>query len=413
MKNGATKTAVQRAAVAQAFVDIVGERVWRARICELAGAIKERQRGARVLAQRHSVEIAIERMRRGADAPAEPTEPPIAACLSELIAAYAGLAAAGRARLRAGLRATLQDNATPVGFLHLARCARMQRERGFEVSYAGLDGQAPFDLLIARQGIEAELVCDVASAEEGRDVHRGAWVRLVDRIDPDLQVWLAAHPGRYLLKLTLPQGLRTPPDGTAGSIGEPGQDKLAALHQRIRAMLQTQRRADHDEAAVLRLDPLMLAGSQADELGLVSRLRQEFGHEAHLAVTAGKGGVFVMAARAGREDEVAVAIRRRLAALAPTRLTGSRPGILAVLVEDTDRIEWQHLRERLAIEGEARQFLTCPEARWVVAVTCASRLELLGDCGPGAAPEGELRFRNPGHPAARSAGLAPAILSAA
>lgn len=405
-------------ATAQAFVEIVGERLWRARIAELAGAIKQRQRGARALAQRHQVEIALERLRRApqptVDPAADPTNDPttraVASHVAELVAAYATLGAAGRARLREGLRASLRDQATPSFWLHLARTAAMQRARGFEVSYAGLAEAAPFDLLIRRQGVEAELVCDVASAEEGRDVHRGAWVRLVDRIDPDLQLWLAAHPGRYLLKLTLPQGLRAaqPCEGAM----DPGQDKLAALHQRITAMLETQRRADHDEAAVLRLDPLMLAGSQADELGLVSRLRREFGHEAHLAVTAGEGGVFVMAARAGREDEVAVAIRRRLCALAPARLTGTRPGILAVLVEDTDRMEWQHLRERLAIEGEARQFLTCPEARCVVAVTCTSRFELLGESGPAVAPEGELRFRSPGHPNARSPGLAPAIISA-
>ncbi len=403
MKNTATKSpAAKRMAGAQAFVDIIGERTWRARIAELAGVIRQRQRGARVLALRHQVEIAVERMRRGGEPPTEPIDAAVGALLTELVAAYGGLPVCGRAKLRDGLRAVLQGDGTPIGFLHVARTARIQRERGFEVDYTGLAESAPFDLLIRRQGIEAEVVCDVASAEEGRDVHRGAWVRLVDRVDPDLQVWLAAHPGRYLLKLTLPQGLRT----------DPAQDKLAALHQRIRGLLETQKRSDYDEAAVLRLDPLMLAGSQADELGLVSRLRHEFGHEAHLAVTASAGGVFVMAARAGREDEVAAAIRRRLAALAPARLTGTRPGILAVLVEDTDRTEWMHLRERLAIEGEARQFLTCPEARGVVAVTCASRLELLGDSGPAAAPEGELRFRNPAHPAAKSAGLAPAILSA-
>lgn len=361
------------------------------------------------MALRHQPEIVIERMRRkGGSAETELIERTIAEYLAELVSAYGAMPAPGRARLREGLRQTLQNDCTPIGFLHLARTARRQRERGFCVSYAGLADGAPFDLLIARQGIEAEVVCDVASAEEGRDVHRGAWVRLVDRVDPDLQTWLASHPGRYLLKLTLPQGLRAQPGGD-------GQDRdpLAVLHERIRTLLQTSRRSDHDEAAVLRLDPLMLAGSQADELGLVNRLRHEFGHEAHLAVTASTGGVFVMAARAGREDEVAVAIRRRLAALAPSRLTGTRPGILAVLVEDTDRIEWRHLRERLSIEGEARQFLTYPEARGVVAVTCASRLELLGERGPSVAPEGEMRFRNPGHPAAKSAGLAPAILSVA
>ena len=141
-------------------------------------------------------------------------------------------------------------------------------------------------------------------------MNRGAWLTLIDRMDADLQTWLAAHPGRYLLKLTLPQGLRAE------------KDSLTSLHDRIRGMLQSEQRADHDEAAVLRLDPLMLAAAQADELGLISSLRREFGHEANLAVSSTGGGVFVLAARAGREDEVAVAIRRRMAAIAPVRLTG-------------------------------------------------------------------------------------------
>ena len=104
-------------------------------------------------------------------------------------------------------------------------------------------------------------------------------------------------------------------------------------------------------------------------------------------------------------------MRRRLAAVAPARLTGARPGILAMFIEDTDRNEWRLLREQMELEGEARQFMTTPEARSVVAVTCASRLELFGLPQPDAAPEGELRFRNPAHPAARAPALAPAILS--
>jgi hypothetical protein len=199
--------------------------------------------------------------------------------------------------------------------------------------------------------------------------------------------------------MTLPRGLK------AG--GECAL--LAELHQRITRMLSERRRADYDEAAVLRLDPLMLAAAQANELGLIPRLRQEFGPEAHLAVTAAGGAVFVMAARAGREDEVAVAVHRRMTEIAPARLTGSRPGILAMFIEDTDRLEWHTLRDQLRLEGEARQFLTRPEARAVVAVTCASRIELLsedeGDDG------GDLRFRNPGHPAAKQAALASAVVS--
>ncbi len=390
------------AAALQNFVELAGVRAWTARMAELRRAMAAGPHLRRALQQRHGLELALERLRRGLDRSPTAAETRMLELAAETVATGRRLTAIGRARLRAQLHAGLSGEQTLAPLFHLVRTAALHRARGFAVRFAGLEEAAPFDLLIHRDGIEAEVACDAVSAEEGRDVRRSAWVRLVDRIDPDLQTWLAAHPGRYLLKLTLPQGLRTDPAE---------QDRLAALHGRIRTLLGAQRRADHDEAAVLRLDPLMLAAAQADELGLMTSLRREFGHEAHLAVTAAGGGVFVMAARAGRENDVAAAIRRRMAAVAPARLTGTRPGILAMFVEDTDRAEWRHLRERLELEGEARQFLTHKEARGVVAVTCASRFELLGAKVPDAAPEGELRFRNPAHPAARAAALAPAVLS--
>jgi hypothetical protein len=306
------------------------------------------------------------------------------------------------ARLQDGL----DGQNTLVPLFHLARTAMRQRARGFAVTFPGFDEDAPFDLLLKRDHVQAEVACDVISAEEGRGVHRGAWFRLADRIDPDLQTWLAAHPGRYLLKMTLPQGLRGGLHDEAAS-----RDALAQLHQRIRAMLQAMSRQDYDEAIILRLDPLLLTGAQAEDTGLVSSLRREFGPEAHLSVTTSGGGVFVMAARAGQENEVATAIRRRLARIAPVRLAGTRPGILSMFVEDTDRLEWRDLRERLELEGEARQFMTNREARGVVAVTFTSRLELFGIGESDAAPGGELCFRNPCHPAAKTPALAPAVMS--
>ena len=375
------------------FLDLAGPRLWRGRLNALRARAASGREG-RHLVTRHAIEFTLGRLADG-DAP-RPHERPIAALAADAVALVRSMPAAARERLRERVRECLDGDATLVPLFHLLRTAALQRARGFTVRFAGLEGER-HDLLIARDGMEAEIVCDVVSAEEGRDVHRGAWVRLVDQVDPDLQTWLAAHPGRYLLKLTLPQGLRA------------ADTSLPALHARIRQMLATQRRSDHDEAVVLRLDPLMLAASQADEPGLLRSVREAFGEQAHLALTNAGGSVMVMAARAGREDEIAAAIHRRLAALAPARLSGTRPGILAVLVEDTDAREWRGLRERLELEGEARQFLTRPEARAVVAVSCCSRLELFAAAG--AAPEGELRFRNPGHPAAKAAALAPSILS--
>jgi hypothetical protein len=389
-------------AVLGRFIAIAGARHWSMRIGELTSAVAAGGFSGRATQQRHAIELTLARLHRRARGMASPSEQRLLDLAAEAVAADRAMEDAGRAALRVTLRAALTGEATLVPLFHLLRTAAMQRERGFTVRFAGWEDGTPYDLLLTRDGIEAEVVCDVVSAEAGRGVHRGAWVRLMDRVDPDLQTWLASHPGRYLLKLTLPQGLRD--DAEDGL-------RLASLHGRIRDMLAAQRRADHDEAAVLRLDPLMLAAAQADELGLMNSLRREFGHEAHLAVTAAGGGVLVLAARAGRGNAVAVAIRERMSAVAPTRLTGARPGILAMFIEDTDRLEWRHLREQLELEGEARQFLTHPEARRVVAVTCTSRFELAGAAAPDGAEDGELRFRNPGHPAAKAAALAPAVMS--
>jgi hypothetical protein len=205
--------------------------------------------------------------------------------------------------------------------------------------------------------------------------------------------------------MTLPEGL------LPGHEGRPAGDELAMLHARIRNLLASARRVDHDPAVVLRLDPLLLVASQAGDQGLLPSLRREFGPEAHISVTASGGGLFVMAARSGRVDDVAAAARRRLATFAHARLSGERPGIVAMFIEDIDCIEWRSMRETLELEGETRQFLAHRDARRVVAVTFSSRFELFAVPEPYGMAAGELRFRNPSHPAARSIALAPAVVS--
>ena len=389
-----------------AFVALAGARTWSARISEIHDLAASGPRAGLATRQRHAVELAIERLRGPLERPASTPELHAARLAGEAAALATKLTPHGRTRLRERLRAGLGGNGTLMSLFHLLRTAVLQRERGFQVGFAGFEQDASYDLLLVSGMVEAEIVCDIVSAEEGRLVHRGAWVRLADRMDADLRAWLARHPGNYLLKMTLPLGLQ-------GGLHEPAVDdgELAYLHVRIRRLLETKGRREHDEGLVLRLDPLVLHGGQSGQPALWSLLRQQFGPEAHLSVTTACDGVFVMAARAGRENEIATAVRRRLAVIAPARLTGTRPGILAMFVEDTDRGEWRGLRERLELEGEARQFLAHKEARPVIAVTCASRFELFGMSAPYAAEDGELRFRNPAHPAARAAALAPAVLS--
>jgi hypothetical protein len=390
------------------FIGVVGQKRWDARLAEIRRGCVPGHAG-RALARHHAIELTVDRLLRTGARPAGGAETLLAELAADLGRLYRTLCPDGQMRLSARLIAAFSGAGTLVPLFHLLRCARIQRERGFDFRFSGLEDGTAFDLLLTRDGREIEVICETISAEEGRDVHRNAWSHLVDKVDPDLQSWLAAHPGRYLLKMTLPQGLKY--DGLRQELEQGGNAALAALQARITRLLSESRRADYDEAAVLRLEPLLLAGAQAGELGLMRGLRQEFGHEAHIAVTAAGGGVFAMAARAAREDEVAEAMHRRMAEIAPARLTGTRPGILAMFIEDTDQLEWRVLRDQLRLEGAARQFLTRPEARSVVAVTCVSRLEMLGGAPPHAAEHGELRFRSPGHPDARAPALAPAVAS--
>jgi len=388
---------------ARHFVSLAGARPWRARIAELRRRAAAQPFAGRIVAARHALELALDRlavprMRRTTQETTQAARAVL--CLAaEAVSLARGLSGQGRGRFEAMLAAALTGEGSLVPLFHLLRVAALQRTRGFEVRFSGFEDGAAHDLTISRDGVEAEIVAAVVSADEGRWVHRGDWFGLVDRINPDLERWLAAHPGRYLLKLTLPEGLS-------------GPEHQSLVRERITALLSEDRRTDHSAAAILRLDPLLLARNEAGHAALMLRLKAQFGPEAQFAVMGGEGSVFVMAARAGRQNEVAAMLGRRLAEL-PSRLSGSRPGILAVFIEDTDRAEWRGLRERLELEMATRNFLTGREARPVVAVTCASRFELLGTAAPDAAAGGELRFRNPAHPLAKDAALSPAVLGVA
>lgn len=381
------------------FRALCGARLWAKRLGDLAQKSATPSLSGRAAQQRHALELVLARLAdRRALARATPAERHALAFAREAVKLAAQLPTPQRARLRAEITAGLTGEATLMPLFHLLRTAALHRSRGFEVTFSGLAEETSYDLLIRRDGVEAEVLCETVSAEEGREVHRGDWCALVDRVNPELQTWLAAHPGRYLLKMTLPGGMAT-------------DAQVADLHGRIAALLSAQKRQDTSADAVLKLDPLVVAGAQASVQGLPAQLRAQFGEEAHLAVTAGAGSVFVMAARAGRENSIAKAVTRRCALVAESRLSGDRPGLLAMFVEDVDRAEWRALRERLELEGAARRWMTEPAARRVVAVACTSRMELFGVAPPDGAPDGELRFRNPSHPAAKNPALAPAVAS--
>jgi len=395
--------ALAPAGALQSFVSLCGEPAWKRRVAELGVRTQAGSLLGRIAQQRYALELALARVAdRTTKTRTGAVDRLLCLLAHEAVEMSAALPVASQGRLREEILGGLTGEATLIPLFHRLRTAALLRQRGFTLRFDGCAEGASYDVLAERDGATMEVACETVSAEAGRKVNRGDWWMLVDRINPELQTWLAAHPGRYLLKMTLPSGLT-------------GPNQTAEIHQRISALLAAERRQGACSQAVLKLDPLVLAGAQAGDRpgGLPARLREQFGPEAHLAVTAnaGSNSVFVMAARASQENEVAAAVCRRLTSAAENRLTGSRPGLLAVFLEDLDRAEWRALREKLELEGAVRRFLTTGPARRVVAVSCASRFELFGAPPPDGVLDGELRFRNPAHPAARQPALAPAILS--
>ena len=393
-----------------AFVSLVGREAWQSRIDAIVASQpmpgRTSHHGRDVL-RRHAVEIAIERGRRpslpSTDVRRHAADLRLRRLTADAVALHGRLPQDGQRRLEARLADAMLGGQTLFPLFHLLRTAALHRSRGFEVDESGLRDATPFDLVIERNGMTAEVACDSVSAEHGRDVHRDAWFRLADMVNPDLQTWLSTHPGRYLLNMTLPKGLRAQ-DGREEAT-EPCA--LAELHGRIKAFLAQRQRQDHGEAVVMRLDNLVLAGPRAGEQGIVSDLRQRFGPDCHLAVTLAGNGVFVMAAQASRANDVPAAVRRRLEELAPERFTGAHPAIIALFVGETELGEWRRLQRDLSLEGEVRQFLATGAARNVAAVACSSRHEML-DADDDAA---EIRFRSPLRHVARFEALAPSINS--
>ncbi|SHK20555.1 hypothetical protein SAMN02745194_04431 [Roseomonas rosea] len=383
--------------VLSGFVGLAGAERWQARLAEIGRRAASPSLTGRAVGERHALELTLQRLSApDAQAKASPAERQLLTYAREAVRLANSLPAEPRKRLRARILSGLTGESNLIPLFHLLRVAARHRARGFDVRFTGLAEGTPHDLVIARDGQEAEIACETVSAEEGRPVLRGDWCAFVDGINPDLQTWLAAHPGRYVLKMTLPEGLK--------------RDSLdvATLQRRIVEMLRDRRRQDSAADAVLKLDPLLLAGAQAAVPA--TALRQIFGPEAHLAVAQGNGNILVLAARAGQASDIAQAVCRRLASAAD-RLGGERPGILAMFLDDLGRQEWRGLRERMELEGSVRRFLTTPEARRVAAVSCAARMEMFGMAPPDAVPDGELRFRNPAHPPARDGALAPALCS--
>lgn len=134
-----------------AFVAMVGAGAWTARLAEIGRLASAGPRTGAAVLQRHGLELAIERLRGPLTRPPAIAELHAAGLAMDAVALHRRLGAPGKHRLRETLAAAVSGDRTLVALFHLLWTAGLQRSRGFQVEFAGLQTGAPWDLVISRK----------------------------------------------------------------------------------------------------------------------------------------------------------------------------------------------------------------------------------------------------------------------
>src|ERR1700722_14012186 len=139
---------------------LIGAGRWQARLTEIRDLAASGRRAGQALRQRHGVELTLEKLRRNPGAMPSITEALLGQYAAEIPMLAAELTRRGRDRLVERLRLGLSGQNTLIPVFHLIRTALAQRARGFSITFSGLDDETPHDLLLTRNGVEAEVACE-------------------------------------------------------------------------------------------------------------------------------------------------------------------------------------------------------------------------------------------------------------
>ena len=155
------------AAALPAFLRLCGEKTWKRRLADLDQRARAGRMQGRAAQARHALEIALAKLTDAGElAPATAAERKILFRAREAVRLAASLPAAERGALRERIAAALSGDATLIPIFHLLRLAALYRARGFDVRFDAFARDRGSDLVIARDGAMAEVVCETISAEE-------------------------------------------------------------------------------------------------------------------------------------------------------------------------------------------------------------------------------------------------------
>ena len=204
--------------------------------------------------------------------------------------------------------------------------------KGFDVFFNDLETGGGFDLLAKRNGVEIEVECKNVSGDIGRKIHKQRMYDLAQRFIPALKEKLEKQPDGWLVTITIPDRL---------TAAKRQQEAIARI---VEHTLRSNKPSAENPECSIQVQRFSMADSpfRATSTYKISEPEVMEFVESRLGVSnknqcwllqPGKSAAAIIV-QSARSDSVLDGIYRQLKDAARDQLTGNRPGLLCVHLQD-------------------------------------------------------------------------------
>jgi len=318
-------------------IQIGTPKAWRRRADSCAAQVKENPLSASYLNERFGLELAMARVRQHLKVThrlpdkngADPSIQRLYAFVAMLGRVFPGLSANAQNRLAGKIRGGLLDDVGLESTAFELHIGSHLLAMGFEIAWNDLEHGGGYDLLISKEGLEAEVECKSFSGDIGRQIHKRRLVQLGGLINEALAEAFQ-RIGSTSVEVRIPKRLNG--------------NEIPDIADRIRQAVREQVNIHGPSPCEINIRPLEIAGSPFDQDAFPPKIdpdavqnfvQERFGfYNPNVLVQMHRQrGVMLLMLRSQRADNVVGSIYRALKEGA-TQFSGDRPAILCAHMLD-------------------------------------------------------------------------------
>lgn len=356
------------------FLGIVGWRALQRRIVAVETEKRKSPILGEFLAEQHLIELELGRLlahrRKTGRVPKKiPTRETYAALAfaAMLVGVHDRLSQKGKNVLAGRVRGRLKGNESLTALWHELTVAAHLMNVGWDVAFADLEGIARFDFLAEKDGLVVEVECKVASADQGRKIHRREFRRLATMVHNDLLNYIGTAPGVRLVHLEVDDRLPT----TDSKIRETA-DALVSLVTSDNASISGLGFRAHAQV----LDPGLCESSQERAVREFIENSVSYPNSHHTFIVGRGQGMCLLAATSRQRDQVLAYIYKQLKR-AHEQFSGERAGVIWANVEDISPDEWSLLRENSGLQRMSSRYLNGASREHICSLAYSSMGEVV------------------------------------